>query len=105
MASDDYLPVPWDFREVLDEVIQKGTTGRIHYFSRQPLIERAEGRVAELKKEASGEYLLTDRGEKVRLDKIITLFGKPGPAFDDYESYGNACMNCYDEEEQRGEEE
>ncbi|QEC53154.1 hypothetical protein EDD80_104126 [Anseongella ginsenosidimutans] len=99
MTSDDYLPVPWDFREVLDEAIQKGVSGRIHYFSPEPQVERVEGRVDALKKETSGEYLLTDKGEKVRLDKIITLFGKPGPAFDDYESYGNACMNCHDDED------
>lgn len=98
MASDDYLPIPWDFREVLDEVIQKGASGRIHYFSPEPQVERAEGHITQLVKEDSGEYLLTDRGDKVRLDKIITLFGKPGPAFDDYEGYGNACMACGPEE-------
>lgn len=98
MASDNYLPVPWDFREVLDEVIQEDVSGRIHYFSPEPHVERAEGRIAQLVRENSGEYLLTDKGDKVRLDKIITLFGKPGPAFDDYESYGNACMACRDDD-------
>lgn len=97
MSADRYLPVPWDFREVLDEVMQQERSGRIHYFSKAPLIERVEGRIMSLLKEPSGEYLITDGKDKVRLDKIITLFGKPGPAFDDYESYGNACMNCFDD--------
>lgn len=99
MASDRYLPVPWDFREVLDEVIEKGLSGRIHYFSREPLIERVEGKIKNVSREDTGEYLVTENGDRVRLDKIVTLFGKPGPAFDDYESYGNACMNCRDEED------
>lgn len=96
MAEASYLPVSWDFREVLDEVMAKEISGAIHYFTREPMIEKASGRIDRLQKEESGEYLLTDSGEKVRLDKIITLFGRPGPAFDDYESYGNACMNCFD---------
>lgn len=105
MSPGSYLPVPWDFREMLDEAMEKNKNGLIHYFSDEPRIEsvprieRAQGRVVELLREPSGEYLLTDTGEKVRLDKIITLFGLPGPAFDDYESYGNACMNCRDDEE------
>lgn len=96
MGQNSYLPVSWDFREVLDEMMDGKRSGAIHYFNPEPMIERAEGRIVSLEKEPSGEYLLTDRGERVRLDKIITLFGKPGPAFDDYESYGNACMNCFD---------
>jgi len=33
-------------------------------------------------------------GEQVRLDCIITINGKPGPAFDEYDSYANACLSC-----------
>ncbi|HYH55383.1 MAG TPA: hypothetical protein VD772_02160 [Anseongella sp.] len=98
MSVGDYLPVPWDFREMLDEAMQQHKTGLIHYFSTEPEIERARGRVERLLREPGGEYLLTESGEKVRLDKIITLFGQPGPAFDDYESYGNACMSCSDDD-------
>jgi hypothetical protein len=33
-------------------------------------------------------------GEQVRLDRIITINGKPGPAFDEYDNYANACLSC-----------
>ncbi|HEY9560953.1 MAG TPA: hypothetical protein VIR29_09225 [Anseongella sp.] len=137
MSTDRYLPVPWDFREMLDEAIREGRRGRIHYFSHvsdagasgevkaDPSgagesaastagnrtaagisatsasvgIGQSEGCIRELKREASGEYLFTDSRDKIRLDTIITLFGKPGPAFNDYESYGNACMACRDDDE------
>lgn len=88
------MPVPWDFREVLDEAMQEHKSGLIHYFSRAPQVERAEGEIRELLRDTTGEYLLTDKGEKIRLDRIITLFGTPGPAYDHYEGYGNACMTC-----------
>jgi hypothetical protein len=30
----------------------------------------------------------------VRLDRIITINGKPGPAFDEYDNYANGCLSC-----------
>lgn len=91
--KDSYLPVPWDFREVLDEVTKAGKDGIIYYFTITPEMEKAEGKIVKVHEEADGEFLFTSKGDKVRLDKVVTLYGKPGPAYDTYDSYANACLN------------
>ena len=49
-----------------------------------------------------GLFVVLDNDVAIRVDRIITLFGKPGAAYDEYNAYGNACMDCtggYDPEE------
>jgi len=44
--------------------------------------------------EGSGLYIVMDPEYKIRIDRIITVFGKPGPAYDEYEAYANQCLSC-----------
>jgi hypothetical protein len=41
-----------------------------------------------------GMFILLDSGTRIRIDRIITLFGKPGAAYDKYDAFANACMDC-----------
>ncbi len=87
-----YLPVQWVYREVIEEEIEKGTEGKIFYFREQQVSE-AYGKVlkmVELKGE--GIFIHLDNGVTIRIDRIITLFGKPGAAYDEYNA--DACMDC-----------
>jgi hypothetical protein len=47
-----------------------------------------------IKKEAFEEYLVFDSGDEVRIDRIITINGIPGPAYDEYDAFALACLNC-----------
>lgn len=103
--SPDYLPVPWQYREIVEEQIVKQTTGKIIYFCREGLCE-GNGIIKEMK-DISGEglFIFLDNGDRIRIDRIITLFGKPGAAYDEYNAYADACMDCtggYDKEELKG---
>lgn len=102
-ADTSYLPVPWEYREVIDEQIEKGTRGKVFFFSAEEGIGEAEGRAVRMEEIAKqGLFVVLDNDVAVRLDRIITLFGKPGAAYDEYLAYGNACMDCtggYDPEE------
>jgi hypothetical protein len=91
---DTFTPVAYDYYEIIEELRLKGTDSVIHYFKADKVLESAYGRIDSVLKEKNGDYLLMSSKEKVRLDKIITIFGKPGPAFDLYDSYGNSCMDC-----------
>ena len=42
----------------------------------------------------AGLFIALNTGSKVRVDRIITLYGKPGAAYDEYDAYANACMDC-----------
>lgn len=90
-----YLPVQYVYREIIAEETHKGTTGKIFYFSTDNTIECAEGKILQLHEvPGKGEYITLNPESHVRIDRIITLFGKPGPAYDEYDAYANACLSC-----------
>ena len=96
MANDDnYMPVPWEFREMLDDARKEKKNSIIHYFKEENQIDSVSGEIVEVREvKNEGEFLIVESGEKVRLDKVITLYGKPGPAFEKYDSFANACLDC-----------
>lgn len=93
-SVSDYLPVPFDFREIIEEQKQSGMNGLIHYFTGVREIESARGAIVKISKNEKGEFLHLNGGDTIRLDKIITLYGKPGPSYDEYDAFANACFSC-----------
>ena len=94
IAMETFTPVAFEYYEILEEHQQKQTDAVIHYFKGEKEIESATGKILEILKQEDGDFILLSSDEKVRLDKIITIYGRPGPAFDLYDSYGNSCMDC-----------
>ncbi len=105
-SDTSYLPVAWGYREVIEEAMEKKTTGKIFYFCHEGSVCEATGSVISMEEIAKkGLYVLLDGGLDIRVDRIITLFGKPGAAYDEYSAYANACMDClggYDADELPG---
>ncbi|MBD1431497.1 hypothetical protein H8B06_01560 [Sphingobacterium sp. DN00404] len=94
-SNDSYLPVAWEYREVAEEEIEKARRGKIFFFNQDNQVDEVLGSVIKLEeKKAEGVFLLLDNGIKIRLDRVITLFGKVGAAYDEYDAYGNSCMDC-----------
>lgn len=89
-----YTPVQYVYREIIDEEIAKHTTGKVFYFDQQGALEVAEGRIVKVEERNAGIFILMDSEVEIRVDRIITLFGRPAAAFDEYDAYANACMNC-----------
>jgi len=90
-----YSPVAWIFREVIEEEIEKKTEGKIFYFCEKEFICSASGKVLALVEiNGQGLFIRLDNDVEIRIDRIITLFGKPGAAYDEYDSYANACLDC-----------
>ena len=93
--DNSYLPVQYVYREIITDAIAGQRTGKVFYFSEDDAIECAEGRIVTLDEiKGSGEFIILDPKAHIRIDRIITLFGKPGPAFDEYDAYANACLSC-----------
>ncbi|MEJ6980202.1 hypothetical protein WG906_07055 [Pedobacter sp. P351] len=90
-----YLPVQWVYREIVEEEIAKETNGTIFYFNDEDVIRDSKGRIVKLE-DISGEgvFIKLDSGESIRIDRVITLYGKPGAAYEDYNYYANACLDC-----------
>lgn len=95
LPSIAYLPVSWDFREVLESVIDKKAEGKVFFFDNSGQVAEESGVAVEMMEEKGlGVFLILDTGSKIRIDRIITLFGKVGAAYDEYDAYANACMSC-----------
>lgn len=89
------MPVDPDFYDVI--VILQNTKDPIliHYFGSKNELNSANGVIMGIiNGKKHEEYLALNSGEAVRLDRIITLNGRPGPAFDEYDSYALACLDC-----------
>jgi hypothetical protein len=74
---------------------QEKEFSKVFYFGTGSDVEEVKGKITGLvKTDAFEEYLAFDSGDKVRVDRIITVNGKPGPAYDEYDAYALACLNC-----------
>ncbi|VTR28602.1 Uncharacterised protein [Sphingobacterium thalpophilum] len=90
-----YLPVAWEFCEMIKEQIDKKTTGKIFYFDSPEVIGEAQGIIIHMDEEkGKGVFINMDNGMRIRIDRIITLFGKIGAAYEEYNAFADACMDC-----------
>ena len=90
-----YSPVDWAYREVIEEQIAKNTEGKIFFFCEEETICTAIGKVIKMEEiDGKGIFIHLEPEKSIRIDRIITLFGKPGAAYDEYDAYANACMDC-----------
>ncbi|MDM1296283.1 hypothetical protein HX021_18520 [Sphingobacterium sp. N143] len=90
-----YLPVAWEYREIIEEEINKKNSGKIFYFEEDNKIGEAQGIISEMiEQKKKGVFIVMQDGLQIRIDRIITLFGKVGAAYDEYNAYADACMDC-----------
>ncbi len=88
-TPDRYLPVHPDFYEVAELFLLKDV--KVIYFGVNNILEESKGKFKEIVKNSNGEFLDIVNDKNVRLDRIITINGKIGPAYD---AYANACLSC-----------
>lgn len=90
-----YTPVAYDYRELIEEAIAQKTEGKVFFFNERDQLDDVEGQVvAMFEDSAKGVFIQLDPLAHVRIDRIITLFGKPGAACDEYYALGETCLTC-----------
>ncbi|NLB26446.1 MAG: hypothetical protein GX820_07110 [Bacteroidales bacterium] len=90
-----YLPVDPYFFDLIESFKSMNKDVVIHYFGLSNELNQVKGLIEKvIKNNSNQEYLVIKSGENVRLDRIITLNGRPGPAFDEYDGYALACLDC-----------
>jgi hypothetical protein len=93
--EDTFTPVPYVFREVIEEEIARQSSCKVFYFDGNHTVACIEGKIIRMEEiTGKGIFIFLHPEASVRIDKIITLFGKPGAAFDAYDAFGNACLDC-----------
>lgn len=91
-----YMPVDPGYFELFEQEMEKEEARVIYFaFSDEPELEESRGKIIEIdNKEKEGQFILFENGDQVRLDRIIVINGKPGPAYDEYDAYALAPLTC-----------
>ncbi|BDD01611.1 hypothetical protein [Persicobacter psychrovividus] len=93
MNKGKYLPVPCDFYDLLTDTASLRQPVKVNYFVDDEALMDAQGLIGDIENKEGAEYLVI--GEvSIRLDHIVTINGKVGPAYGDYEAFSDACMSC-----------
>lgn len=95
--TEAFMPIDPDYTEIIEDYIATKKRGKVNFFDEYGKIEgTSECFAMELQKQPEGVLLRLSGGEMVRVDKIITLMGRPGPAYEEYDRYANVCLTCED---------
>ncbi len=74
---------------------QQKDLSKVFYFEKGTILEEANGKITGIWRSPENEdFMVFEAGDKVRVDRIITINGKPGPAYDEYDRFGLACLDC-----------
>ena len=93
MVKGAYMPVDCHFYDQLTDLSVMRQPVKINYFVAEEQLDDVEAPIRDIIKEGKSEIALVG-DHRVRLDQIVTLNGRPGPAYGLYESYSDACMSC-----------
>jgi hypothetical protein len=95
-----YTPIDPDFYDRVKEIAEMNSVFRVFYFLPDQSLGEANGEYRRIEESVDGEFMFLKDAEPVRIDRIITVNGKPGPSYDEYIAYADACLSCkagYDE--------
>jgi len=85
--KSEYRPVDCMFYDMLESTVINKQETAVRYFDESGEVQQVQGKITDIVTERDkGEFTLLDHGEKIRLDRIITLDDKPGPAMNEYHS-------------------
>jgi len=90
-----YTPVAYEYREDIEDQIARGAFGKIFFWSPEGNVDEVLGRAIRLEdRPGAGMFVVLDTGASVRIDRIITMFGRIGAAYDEYDAFANQCLAC-----------
>jgi len=94
ILNPSFTPVPPVYYDIFTGEQEKPYT-KVYYFGSGTDLEEASGRITGVERnDINEEYLRFDTGDRARIDRIVTINGKPGPAYDEYDRYALACLDC-----------
>jgi hypothetical protein len=91
----DYTPIDPDYFEIVENEIMKNKVSKIFFFKEQNELGEEKGEIDRILTVGDFEkFLLLANGTRIRMDRIVTINGIPGPAYDEYDRYALACLEC-----------
>lgn len=88
-----FVPFDPDYYEQLEG--WSGADCKINYFDADGKVADTSGRLTGfMRPYAFAHFVVLDDALALRSDRIITLNGRPGPAFEEYDLYALQCLTC-----------
>lgn len=93
--SPRYLPVDHDYHEMISGEQATRRVAVVHYFREGNVLGEEKAKISGISRSPQNEeFVDLDNGSSIRIDRIIVINGKPGPAYDEYDAYALACLDC-----------
>ncbi len=90
-----YTPIDPDYFEIMEKEILRNKISKIFYFEEDKNLGEVKAKINRSFTVNNFEkFLEMSNGKRVRIDRIITINGIPGPAYDEYDRYALACLEC-----------
>ena len=81
--QDTYKPVDHDFYDLLEPHFGKKV--KVYFFNPNMQVEVSIGILFNIISQDKAVFLEIQCDKTVRIDRIVTINGKPGPAYDEYD--------------------
>ncbi|MET0328159.1 MAG: hypothetical protein ABW163_05260 [Luteimonas sp.] len=75
-ADDTYRPISCDFHDLLEASATERRTARLEIRDADGALRQLSARITDIDTHADGEYARLDRGDEIRLDRIVSIDGK-----------------------------
>lgn len=88
-----FVPFDPDYYGNLEKLL--GQSCKINYFDADGMVADASGWLTGfMRPDAFAHFVVLDEEVALRSDRIITLNGRPGPAFEEYDLFALQCLTC-----------
>ena len=88
-----YVPFDPDYFEKVEKAMNQPC--KVHYFNADGQVMDAKGSVIGVfSPDDFAHFVALDNDTAIRLDRIITLNGSPGPAYEEYDLFALQCLTC-----------
>lgn len=74
-ADTPYRPISCDFHDILEATATRRTRARVEFLDEGGGHRSVEARIVDLGGGTGGEYMTLESGERVRLDRIVSVDG------------------------------
>ena len=75
--TSSFTPIAYAYKELLDEAKASRQTGKIFFFNQHNVFDCVEGEIENVIENKDGQFVVLTPPATLRIDRIITLYGKP----------------------------
>lgn len=93
--KNSYSPIDPDYFEIIEIEIEKNKISRVYFFETGDVLGEENAKIESIVTIDNFEnFIKMSNGKQIRMDRIVTVNGIPGPAYDEYDRYALACLDC-----------